>query len=98
MRIREEVAFTKGRIIVRGKLVTRGKAKRAVWKLRVRTFRLTTRRVGLGRLGMRCSHLWRRGFVPASFLDVGIFRFADMAEFHFPVLEIRNDNQISAHR
>jgi type I restriction enzyme R subunit len=26
---REEVAFTKGRIIVRGKLVTRGKAKRA---------------------------------------------------------------------
>ena len=27
--IREEVFFTKGRIIVRGKLVTRGKAKRA---------------------------------------------------------------------
>src|ERR1700756_1068117 len=27
--IREEVSFTKGRIIVRGKLVTRGKAKRA---------------------------------------------------------------------
>jgi hypothetical protein len=27
--VREEVAFTKGRIIVRGKLVTRGKAKRA---------------------------------------------------------------------
>ena len=27
--IREEVYFTKGRIIVRGKLVTRGKAKRA---------------------------------------------------------------------
>ena len=27
--IREEVAFTKGRLIVRGKLVTRGKAKRA---------------------------------------------------------------------
>src|SRR5215469_17941936 len=27
--IREEVTFTKGRIIVRGKLVTRGKAKRA---------------------------------------------------------------------
>src|SRR5262245_49459327 len=27
--IREEVCFTKGRIIVRGKLVTRGKAKRA---------------------------------------------------------------------
>jgi hypothetical protein len=27
--IREEVGFTKGRIIVRGKLVTRGKAKRA---------------------------------------------------------------------
>src|SRR4051812_28504737 len=26
--IREEVSFTKGRIIVRGKLVTRGKAKR----------------------------------------------------------------------
>src|SRR5579862_5221732 len=29
MQIGEEVAFTKGRIIVRGKLVTRGKAKRA---------------------------------------------------------------------
>jgi len=29
MQILEEVAFTKGRIIVRGKLVTRGKAKRA---------------------------------------------------------------------
>jgi len=29
MQIREEVAFTKGRVIVRGKLVTRGKAKRA---------------------------------------------------------------------
>ncbi|BFU88871.1 MAG: hypothetical protein NTAFB01_00580 [Nitrospira sp.] len=27
--IREEIGFTKGRIIVRGKLVTRGKAKRA---------------------------------------------------------------------
>jgi len=27
--IREEVSFTKGRIIVRGKLVTRGKGKRA---------------------------------------------------------------------
>ena len=27
--IREEVSFTKGRIIVRGKLVTRGKAKGA---------------------------------------------------------------------
>jgi hypothetical protein len=27
--IREEVSFTKGRIIVRGKLVTRGRAKRA---------------------------------------------------------------------
>src|SRR5260370_7090178 len=29
IQIREEVSFTKGRIIVRGKLVTRGKAKRA---------------------------------------------------------------------
>lgn len=29
MQIREEVSFTKGRIIVRGKLVTRGKGKRA---------------------------------------------------------------------
>src|SRR5438105_5410492 len=33
MQIREEVAFTKGRIIVRGKLVTRGKAKRADYVL-----------------------------------------------------------------
>src|ERR1035441_3746533 len=29
LQIREEVSFTNGRIIVRGKLVTRGKAKRA---------------------------------------------------------------------
>lgn len=29
LQIREEIGFTKGRIIVRGKLVTRGKAKRA---------------------------------------------------------------------
>ena len=29
LQIREEVYFTKGRIIVRGKLVTRGKGKRA---------------------------------------------------------------------
>ena len=33
MQIREEVGFTKGRIIVRGKLVTRGKAKRADYVL-----------------------------------------------------------------
>ncbi len=33
--IREEVGFTKGRIIVRGKLVTRGKAKRADYILLV---------------------------------------------------------------
>ena len=31
--IREEVSFTKGRVIVRGKLVTRGKAKRADYVL-----------------------------------------------------------------
>jgi type I restriction enzyme R subunit len=31
--IREEVSFTKGRIIVRGKLVTRGRAKRADYVL-----------------------------------------------------------------
>jgi type I site-specific restriction endonuclease len=29
LQIREEVSFTKGRIIVRGKLVSRGKGKRA---------------------------------------------------------------------
>ena len=34
----------------------------------------------------------------AHFIYVGIFWFADMAEFHFAVLEIRNDNQVSAHR
>ena len=33
VQIREEVGFTKGRIIVRGKLVTRGKAKRADYVL-----------------------------------------------------------------
>lgn len=31
--VREELGFTKGRIIVRGKLVTRGKAKRADYAL-----------------------------------------------------------------
>jgi len=31
--VREEVSFTKGRIIVRGKLVTRGKAKRVDYVL-----------------------------------------------------------------
>jgi type I restriction enzyme R subunit len=31
--VREEVSFTKGRIIVRGKLVTRGKAKRTGYVL-----------------------------------------------------------------
>jgi type I site-specific restriction endonuclease len=35
MQIREEVNFTKGRIIVRGKLVTRGKAKRADYRGRL---------------------------------------------------------------
>jgi type I restriction enzyme, R subunit len=41
LQIREEVSFTKGRIIVRGKLVTRGKAKRADYILyfQVLTFR-----------------------------------------------------------
>lgn len=29
LQLREEVSFTNGRIIVRGKMVTRGKAKRA---------------------------------------------------------------------
>lgn len=33
LQIREEVSFTNGRIIVRGKLVTRGKAKRADYVL-----------------------------------------------------------------
>ncbi|MBM3375759.1 MAG: restriction endonuclease, partial [Betaproteobacteria bacterium] len=33
LQIREEVSFTKGRIIVRGKLVTRGKASRADYVL-----------------------------------------------------------------
>src|SRR3954466_3344931 len=33
LQIREEVGFTKGRIIVRGKLVTRGQAKRADYLL-----------------------------------------------------------------
>nr|WP_236871809.1 hypothetical protein [Burkholderia pseudomallei] len=35
--IRREVGFTKGRIIVRGKLVTRGKAKRADYVLYYQT-------------------------------------------------------------
>ena len=33
LQIREEVSFTKGRIIVRGKLVSRGQAKRADYVL-----------------------------------------------------------------
>ncbi len=35
LQIREEVSFTKGRIIVRGKLVSRGKGKRADYILYV---------------------------------------------------------------
>lgn len=38
LQIRREVFFTKGRIIVRGKLVTRGKAKRADYVLYYRHF------------------------------------------------------------
>ena len=34
--VREEVSFTKGRIIVRGKLVSRGKAKRADYVLYIK--------------------------------------------------------------
>src|SRR6476469_1426828 len=34
--VREEVSYTKGRIIVRGKLVTRGKAKRLDYLLAVK--------------------------------------------------------------
>ncbi len=37
LQIREEVSFTKGRVIVRGKLVTRGKAKRADYILYYKT-------------------------------------------------------------
>ena len=40
--IREQVYFTKGRIIVRGKLVTRGKAKFAEWAFRNRQLRSNT--------------------------------------------------------
>jgi len=36
--IREEVSFTKGRIIVRGKLVSRGKGKRADYILYLNDF------------------------------------------------------------
>src|SRR5688572_32858577 len=36
LQIREEVSFTKGRIIVRGKLVSRGRAKRADYILSVK--------------------------------------------------------------
>src|ERR1019366_1930720 len=36
LQIREEVYFTKGRITVRGKLVTRGKAKRADYILSIK--------------------------------------------------------------
>ena len=36
LQIREEVSFTKGRIIVRGKLVSRGQAKRADYILHVK--------------------------------------------------------------
>jgi hypothetical protein len=53
--------------------------------------------VGLGRLGMRCSYLRRGGFASAHFPKIGISCFANMAEFDFPVLEIRDDNQVSAH-
>ena len=50
LQIREEVSFTKGRIIVRGKLVTRGQAKRADYCLG-RTIRFTMKRPWCGRCG-----------------------------------------------
>jgi hypothetical protein len=47
---------------------------------------------------VRSSYLWRRGFVPAHFPNVVISWFANMAEFDFPVLEIRDDNHVPARR
>jgi hypothetical protein len=59
MQIREEVAFTKGRIIVRGKLVSRGKAKRAdyilYYKPNIPT-RWSNRDPGM----LRSGSAWRR--------------------------------------
>jgi type I restriction enzyme R subunit len=65
LQIREEVYFTKGRITVRGKLVTRGKAKRADYILSIKPniglalieAKDNTHRVGDGR---RSLHFVRR--------------------------------------
>jgi len=47
---------------------------------------------------MQCPHLRRRRLVPAHFVNVGISCFTNMAEFDFPIMEIHDDNQFSAHR
>lgn len=53
---------------------------------------------GLCGRGMQCPYLCRRRFVSARFPKVGSSRFTNMAEFDFPVPEIRDDNQVSPHR
>lgn len=47
---------------------------------------------------MQGSHLRRRGFWAAHVPGVGTRCFANMAQFDSPALEIRDDNQVSAHR
>jgi hypothetical protein len=56
MQIREEVNFTKGRIIVRGKLVTRGKAKRADYILLLQAQYPDCNHRGQGRQGQQPQH------------------------------------------
>src|ERR1700691_3016848 len=56
-----------------------------------------TRCVELGRLGMRCWYLRRSRVASAHFPKIGISCFADMTELDAPAIEIRDDNQVSAH-
>lgn len=56
------------------------------------------RRIGLGRFGTQWTYLWGACLVTAAFLNLGISSIADMTEFHFPVIEVCDDNQVAAHR
>jgi type I site-specific restriction endonuclease len=62
LQIREEVYFTKGRIIVRGKLVTRGKAKRRQVNAVNQVWRPDARAAGGNpeRAACKWSREWRR--------------------------------------
>jgi type I site-specific restriction endonuclease len=60
MQIREEVAFTKEQLIVRGKIVSRGKAKRADYIHYYKPTIPTTRWSNRDPRTLRSGSAWRR--------------------------------------